>query len=127
LYKLKAFYKYPLFASLEQGEPPLVETAANIFRQLCYDYRDQLTAGIIVAGWDKRKGGQVMQLSPVLMKICLIETYQQVYCIPIGGMLVRQSIAIGGSGSTYVYGYVDANYKEKMTKEACRAFAGNSN
>jgi len=50
-----------------------------------------------------------------------------VYCIPIGGMLVRQSIAIGGSGSTYVYGYVDANYKEKMTKEACRAFAGNSN
>jgi len=47
------------FFSLEQGEPPLVETAANIFRQLCYDYRDQLTAGIIVAGWDKRKGGQV--------------------------------------------------------------------
>jgi 20S proteasome subunit beta 1 len=60
---------YPFFGSLEQGEPPLVETAANIFRQLCYDYRDQLTAGIIVAGWDKRKGGQVINFGPFTMKI----------------------------------------------------------
>jgi hypothetical protein len=51
---------YNIFYSLEQGEPPLVETAANVFRQLCYDYRDTLTAGIIVAGWDKRHGGQVI-------------------------------------------------------------------
>lgn len=36
-----------------------METAANIFRELCYNYRDSLTAGILVAGWDKRKGGQV--------------------------------------------------------------------
>ena len=48
------------FHSIELGEPPLVETAANIFRELCYNYRDSLSAGIIVAGWDKRKGGQVL-------------------------------------------------------------------
>lgn len=36
-----------------------MEAAANIFRELCYNYRDSLMAGIIVAGWDKRKGGQV--------------------------------------------------------------------
>jgi hypothetical protein len=36
-----------------------VETAANVFRELCYNYRDSLSAGIIIAGWDKRKGGQV--------------------------------------------------------------------
>ncbi|XP_059485499.1 proteasome subunit beta type-6 [Neocloeon triangulifer] len=95
------------FLSLEQGEPPLVETAANIFRQLCYDYRDQLTAGIIVAGWDSRKGGQV-------------------YCVPIGGMLVRQPISVGGSGSTYVYGYVDANYKDNMTRDECKKFVSNT-
>lgn len=41
------------------GEEPLVETAARIFRELCYNYRDTLTAGIIVAGWDNQKGGQV--------------------------------------------------------------------
>ncbi len=41
------------------GEEPLVRTAAAVFQDLCYSYRDQLTAGIICAGWDKKKGGQV--------------------------------------------------------------------
>ena len=63
--------------SLELGETPLVKTAAQLFRKLCYDYRDQLSAGIICAGWDKREGGQV-------------------YSIPLGGMCVRQPFAIGG-------------------------------
>ncbi|KAG8039678.1 hypothetical protein G9C98_000407 [Cotesia typhae] len=75
-----------------------VETAANVFREMCYNYRDSLVAGILVAGYDSQKGGQV-------------------YSIPIGGMCVRQPISIGGSGSTYVYGYVDAHYKPNMTKD----------
>jgi len=41
------------------GELPPVQKAAAIFRQYCYDYRDQLLAGIIVAGWDPKLGGQV--------------------------------------------------------------------
>lgn len=45
--------------SIELDEPPLVETAANLFRASCYRYREELTAGILVAGWDRRKGGQV--------------------------------------------------------------------
>nr|XP_012224851.1 PREDICTED: proteasome subunit beta type-6-like [Linepithema humile] len=32
-------------------------------------------------------------------------------------MCVRQSISIGGSGLTYVYGYVDAQYKSNMSKD----------
>lgn len=86
---------------------PLVETAANVFREICYNYRDSLMAGILVAGWDKQKGGQV-------------------YSIPIGGMCVRQPISIGGSGSTYVYGYVDAQYKPNMSKERCLDLVQNS-
>ncbi|XP_043475673.1 proteasome subunit beta type-6 [Leptopilina heterotoma] len=86
------------FHQMELGEQPLVETAANVFREICYNYRDSLLAGILVAGWDSRKGGQV-------------------YSVPIGGMCVRQPISVGGSGSTYVYGYVDANYKPNMTKD----------
>jgi len=43
-------------------QEPSVHTAANIFREMCYNYRDQLTAGIIVAGWDKEKGGQVTNI-----------------------------------------------------------------
>lgn len=57
-------------------------------------------AGILVAGWDRRKGGQI-------------------YSIPIGGMCVRQSVSIGGSGSSYIYGFVDANYKPQMKREDC--------
>jgi len=100
--------KYHLnFYEIQTGEPALVRTAANIFREMCYNYRDSLTAGIIVAGWDSKHGGQV-------------------YSVPIGGMCVRQPFSIGGSGSTYVYGYVDATYKEKMTEEQCLEFTANT-
>lgn len=92
---------------MELGMQPLVETAANVFREICYNYRDSLMAGILVAGWDKQKGGQV-------------------YSIPIGGMCVRQPISIGGSGSTYVYGYVDAQYKPNMSKNECLKLVENS-
>ena len=54
-----------------------MKTVAQMFRKWCYDYRDQLTAGIICAGWDKYEGGQV-------------------FSIPLGGMSIRQPFAIGG-------------------------------
>ncbi|KAF5291300.1 hypothetical protein FQA39_LY03451 [Lamprigera yunnana] len=91
------------FHAMELEEQPLVETGAAVFRELCYSYRDSLMAGILVAGWDRKKGGQV-------------------YSIPIGGMCVRQQVSVGGSGSSYVYGYVDANFKPGMTKEDCVEF-----
>lgn len=61
------------------------------------------SAGLIIAGWDERHGGQV-------------------YSIPLGGSLHKQSYAIGGSGSTYIYGYCDANWKEGMEEEAAVNF-----
>lgn len=96
-----------VFNSMELSAPPLVESGAAVFRELCYNYRDSLMAGILVAGWDKIKGGQV-------------------YCIPIGGMCVRQPVSIGGSGSSYVYGYVDSHYKPGMSQEECVKFITNS-
>ena len=92
---------------METGEPAPVAVGASLFREMCYNYRDSLTAGIICAGWDRRLGGQV-------------------YTIPLGGMIVRQPISIGGSGSSYVYGYVDAHYKEKMTAEECATLVTNT-
>ncbi|XP_068229041.1 proteasome subunit beta type-6 [Palaemon carinicauda] len=89
------------------GEPPLVQVAANTFKEICYNYRDMLMAGIIVAGWDKSKGGQV-------------------YTMPLGGMIVRQQVAIGGSGSTYVWGYVDSAFKPNMNKEETVDFVKNT-
>uniref|UniRef100_A0A8P4KCH3 Proteasome subunit beta n=1 Tax=Dicentrarchus labrax TaxID=13489 RepID=A0A8P4KCH3_DICLA len=90
------------FHSIELDEPPLVETAANLFKASCYRYREELTAGILVAGWDRRKGGT-----------------GTVYCVPIGGMLVRQPVSVGGSGSSYIYGFMDSNYKPGLSKDQC--------
>ncbi|XP_069775872.1 proteasome subunit beta type-6 isoform X3 [Narcine bancroftii] len=95
------------FHSIELDELPLVQTAANLFKDMCYKYREELMAGIIVAGWDKRNGGQV-------------------YTVPMGGMMVRQPFSVGGSGSTYIYGYVDSTYKPGMTKEECLDFTSNA-
>lgn len=95
-------YRLNLF-QMENNEEPTVHAAANVFRDICYNYRNQLSAGIICAGWDNRNGGQV-------------------YCIPLGGMLAREPVAIGGSGSGYIYGYVDSTFKKDMTEEECVNF-----
>lgn len=92
--------------SIELGEAPLVKTASSLVQQMCYYNKDNLLAGMIVAGWDKAFGGQV-------------------YCIPLGGLRVRQPFAIGGSGSTYIYAYCDSHFKEGMSKEEALAFVRN--
>ena len=38
---------------------------------------------------------------------------------------MRQPFTIGGSGSTYIYGYCDANFKKGMSKEECKEFVKN--
>ena len=78
-----------------------------MFQKLCYDNKDALSAGIIVAGWDKEAGPSV-------------------YNIPLGGGLFKQPWAIGGSGSTYVYGYCDATYKEGWDRDQTVEFVKNS-
>jgi 20S proteasome subunit beta 1 len=88
---------------MEYGRRPKVATAANFFNNLCYNNKNNLTAGIIVAGWDEVKGGQV-------------------YGIPVGGGLIQRPFAIGGSGSTYIYGLCDAYYRPNMTKAQCLEF-----
>lgn len=95
-------YRLKLF-QMEMNSEPSVHAAANVFKDICYNYRDQLKAGIICAGWDERNGGQV-------------------YAIPIGGMLKREGVVIGGSGSGYIYGFVDSTYKPNMTEDDCVAF-----
>lgn len=43
----------------------------------------------------------------------------------MGGMMVHQPFSIGGSGSSYIYGFVDSTYKTGMTKEECLKFTAN--
>lgn len=106
------------------GKTPSVQTAASLFQEICYQNKDALSAGIIVAGWDQEVGPSV-------------------YNIPLGGGKFRQPWAIGGmllpsassrgslristgSGSTYVYGYCDATYKEGWGRDETVNFVKNS-
>ncbi|XP_004711790.1 proteasome subunit beta type-9 [Echinops telfairi] len=87
---------------MEVEEPPVVMAAAHVVKNITYKYREDLSAHLMVAGWDQREGGQVY--------------------VTLEGMLTRQPFAIGGSGSSYIYGYVDAAYKAGMSPEECRRF-----
>lgn len=40
-------------------------------------------------------------------------------------MCVRTPVSIGGSGSSYIYGYMDANFNPKMTKQQAMDFVAN--
>ncbi|KII74488.1 Proteasome subunit beta type-6 [Thelohanellus kitauei] len=88
-------------------KPNLVRSAANIFRKYCYGYRTELSAGMIVAGYDHVQG-------------------QQVYGIPSGGSMYEAPFIIGGSGSIFLYSYFDENYREGMDEESCIAFVQNA-
>lgn len=49
---------------------------------------------------------------------------KQVYAT-LNGLLTRQPFAIGGSGSFYINGFVDAEYKKNMTKKESQEFVVN--
>jgi len=38
----------------------------------------------------------------------------------VSGSIVQQNISIGGSGSSYLYGFMDSQYKDEMTEKECQ-------
>ncbi|XP_057684234.1 proteasome subunit beta type-9-like isoform X2 [Corythoichthys intestinalis] len=93
-------------AGLEIEEEPRVGAVATLVKSISYRYRDEMAAHLIVAGWDRRGGGQVFST--------------------LSGALLRQPFAVGGSGSLYVYGYVDAAYRSGMSRDECQQFVLNT-
>merc|ERR1712039_266146 len=89
--------------SVEICRKPAVQTAANLFKIFAYNNKDNLMAGMIIAGWDEKKGGQV-------------------FSIPLGGTRLRVPCVAGGSGSMYITGLIDSMYREGMTKAECLQF-----
>lgn len=90
-------------AQLPEGQTPTTQVAANVFQELCYNNKDNLLAGIICAGYDAANKGSV-------------------YSIPIGGSIHQQEYAIAGSGSTFIYGWCDRNFKPEMERDQCVDF-----
>lgn len=65
--------------------------------QMNFDYK-QLVGAMIVAGWDETEGGQV-------------------YGCPIGGTISREQWTTDGSGSTFLWGYLESEYREGMNSQ----------
>lgn len=99
-------YHLQLYAVTQEMQPP-TSVAASLFNELIYHNKDRLTAGIIVAGWDKQHGGRV-------------------YNVPLGGGMFQQPWAIGGSGSTFIYGYCDSTWRPGMSRDETIAFVKNA-
>jgi 20S proteasome subunit beta 1 len=78
-----------------------------MFNQVIYANKDRLSAGIIVAGWDEEVGPSV-------------------YNVPLGGGLFKGPWAIGGSGSSYIYGFCDSNWQEGWGRDETVAFVKNA-
>lgn len=77
--------------------PVKVKTVANLVTLMNYQNK-HLVGAMIVAGWDPHGQGQV-------------------YGCPIGGTIVREKWTIDGSGSTFIWGYVDAMYRDGMSRK----------
>lgn len=92
---------------VEYGDKPPVKVAARILQQFQYQYKDYLSCAVIVAGVDNLEG-------PVI------------YDVGSGGTVTKRKIAMNGSGSHYIHGYIDKHYKENMTKQECKEFLKNA-
>lgn len=82
----------------QQTGSPGVRVAAGLLQEICYANKEQLSAGLIVAGVSAKGGAKV-------------------YSIPLGGSVHEAEYAIGGSGSTYIYGYCDSYFRSGFTEE----------
>lgn len=95
--------KFYYFLSAEIGRLPEVKTAAKMIGQLQYDYKDSLLASLIVGGYDPINGPKL-------------------YTLSVGGSIVECNYSLGGSGSGYIYGFVDANFRINFSLEEAKKF-----
>jgi 20S proteasome subunit beta 1 len=71
------------------------------------NYEKGMETGYLVAGWDPYQGPQV-------------------YSVNLGGATILRDFAMGGSGSGFIYGYCDANYRADMSYEEAKTFCINA-
>jgi len=93
---------------MELDERADVKTVATITNQLGYQNKGMnngagMSAYTIVGGWDARRGAQV-------------------YACTAGGNMIKERWTTDGSGSTYIWGFLDDGWRENMTREECEKF-----
>ncbi|EIE23261.1 proteasome subunit [Coccomyxa subellipsoidea C-169] len=89
---------YTAMHSMELGRDPKIKSVAKLVAQINYSNKNLLMGAMIVGGWDPEGGGQI-------------------FGVPISGTLVQQDWTTDGSGSTYIWGYLDSAYRDGMSRE----------
>lgn len=87
----------------ELGNFPPVKSAANIMREIIFGNRNHLSASMICSGWDPYEG-------------------YQIYAVNQTGFKNEGNFAVSGSGSVFVMGFIDANYKPDMSLSEVKDF-----
>jgi len=85
----------------ETGEAPSVGAVAAMAAEINYRNKHLLGA-MIVAGWDAAGGAQIVSL-------------------PIGGTVVPVPWAVEGSGSTFIWGYLDSEFRPGLDQAGAEA------
>lgn len=85
------------------GTNPLFEMLPLLLTLSSINTKTNFRPGNIVAGVDDVDGASI-------------------YEVTLGGSMLKQDVCLGGSGSTYIYGYVDSNYNPNMTPEEGEEF-----
>jgi 20S proteasome subunit beta 1 len=93
---------------MERDSPLDVKTVARISNQINYQNKSAnhgagLGAYMIIGGWDSNNGSQVFSCTA-------------------GGNMIATKWTTDGSGSTYIWGFMDNGFKENMTREECEEF-----
>jgi len=90
----------------ELGSLPAVRTAASVMREIVFSNRHALSASLIVSGWDPYEG-------------------YQIYSVNQTGFQKEGDYAWSGSGSVFLHGFLDSNYKPGMSRaeivELCKS------
>lgn len=89
--------------SNEMGGLPPVKSAANIMKEIIYSNRNYLSASMICSGWDPYEGYQIFKVNQT-------------------GFKQEGDYAVSGSGSVFIMGFMDANYKNNMSKAEIKEF-----
>ena len=87
----------------ELGNLPPVKSAASIMREIIFGNRNRLSASMICSGWDPYEG-------------------YQIYAVNQTGFKNEGDFAVSGSGSVFIMGFLDANYKPNMSKTEVKEF-----
>ena len=72
-------------------------------REIIYSNAGRLSASMICSGWDPYKG-------------------YQIYSVNQTGFHREEEIAISGSGSTFIWGYKDVNWRNDFTLDEAKEF-----